>query len=334
MDFFESLGVPLKVERGRRVFPVSDKSSDIIRALSRSLTGAGVDVRYNCAVMGLDCQDNAVCGVFTGKGRIPADAVVLATGGLSYPSTGSTGDGHRFAKDCGHTIAPLYPSLTPVILSDDWVPGLSGLTLKNVGLTAEIKNGSVKRLKRFHAMGELLFTHTGISGPTALNLSRYLAGQFGNSITASVDLKPGLTADQLDTRLLRDFNENPNKIIGNILPGLVPRILAPVVAAASGIPAERYVCETTKQNRRTLSQTLKNLPITPVGTAGYAEAVITAGGVSINEVNPADMSSKKASGLYIAGELLDVDALTGGYNLQIAFSTGYLAGKAAGLICG
>ena len=313
MRFFETQGVPLKVERGRRVFPVSDKASDIIRAMEKALKAQGVQVLLHHEVLGIAKEeDGPVCGAETRQGFFPADAVIVATGGQSYPATGSTGDGYRFAHALGHSVTPLSPALVPIILEDAWVPALAGLSLRNVALSAP---------PVFTGQGELLFTHNGLSGPVALTASRYLA----QAASLAIDLKPALCPSTLDARLLRDFSASPNKLLENVLPALLPRALVPVILAQTAL-AETPVNRVTKAQRAALGQAIKNLPLTPVGTAGFREAVVTAGGVNVRELNPKTMASKKVAGLYFAGEVLDVDASTGGYNLQIAFSTGYLAG--------
>jgi len=319
----ESLGVPLKIERGGRVFPVSDKSSDILRALERHVKAAGADVRLNTRADQLVLQNGAVAGVRVGQGTLPADAVIVATGGVSYPQTGSTGDGYRFAEHVGHTVMPQHASLISLTTQEDWPFALSGLTLKNVRLTA--KRGK-KRL--YDAQGELLLTHFGISGPLVLTLSSLIA-ESPAGVQVSIDLKPALDESQLDARLLRDLEENKQKSIGGALHALLPARLLQTVLELAGIDPAKPVNDFRKEERRRLIEWLKHLPLTVTGTRPIAEAVITRGGVKVSEINSSTMESKLVSGLYFAGEVLDVDAVTGGYNLQIAWSTGVLAGRSA-----
>ena len=324
MAFFEERGVPLKIERGNRVFPVSDKSNDINRALEAALREAGVKIYLNEAVDEIELSDS-MFRVQT-KGRVFfADAVVLATGGLSYPSTGSTGDGYRFAQEAGHTVVPTFPSLVSLTTAETWPGDLTGLSLRNVRLTASLPNGKIL----YSDMGEMLFTPDGITGPLVLSASAHLADKMHEHPTLTIDMKPALDAEKLDARILRDFSDAPNKDFANILGGLVPSRMASVVAILADIPPETKVNTITKTQRAALVRTLKALPLTPTSTAGYREAVITRGGIDTREVNPSTLMSKKVPDLYFAGECLDVDALTGGYNLQIAFSTGWLAGLSA-----
>lgn len=324
MALMERLGVPLKVERGGRVFPVSDRSSDVTRALERQLDRLGVRVVTGARVERLLVEDGRAAGVALTDGRvIYGRAVILATGGLSYPSTGSTGDGHALAKQAGHALAPARPALVPIETEQGWPQKLMGLSLKNVRLTA---SQGKKRL--FSEQGEMLFTHFGVSGPLVLSLSSSLP-ESPRGVELAIDLKPALTAEVLDKRLLRDFQELSRKQFITVLDGLAPHSLALVLAELSGIAPARAVNGVTQQERRTLLQLIKRLPLTVKGLRGFDEAIITRGGVKTGEVNPSTMESKRLPGLYFAGELLDVDALTGGYNLQIAFSTGALAGVSA-----
>ena len=311
IKFFENRSVPLKIEEGR-VFPKSGKSQDIIDALQCALKEFGVQVRLNCRVTDIrQFLDNG------GK-------VIVATGGLSYPATGSTGDGYRWAKELGHTVTGLHPALVP--LHVEKVPDLAGLSLQDVRLSAVL---SGKKL--FESIGELIFTHSGISGPLALTASRYLAEHIGNGPTVSIDLMPHFDLDQLDKHLLYAFESYPNKSLGNIMAGMLPKRIAMAFGQKNKNTKANSV---TKGERTALARSIKNMSFDITGTAGFREAVITVGGIDVREINPGDMSSKKIPGLYFAGEVLDVDALTGGFNLQIAFSTGYMAGQATGQATG
>ena len=334
MDFFESEGLPLKTERGNRVFPCSDKSSDVIRALQKFLEAAGVQIFLNTAVQELFYENGICSGVILESGEVRrADAVIVATGGISYPSTGSTGDGYRFAREAGHNIVETVPSLVPFCVKEEYVKELQGLSLRNVVLKLELG-----KKKLFEEMGELLFTHFGVSGPLVLSASSAVCGKYlkagfradsSASLSAFIDLKPALSGQQLDERLLRDFKEFHNSFFKNSLSKLLPAKLIPVMVKLSGIEPEKKVNEITKKERQNLVRLIKAFPFTVDRTRDYNEAVITRGGISVKEINPATMESKKRKGLYFAGEVLDVDAKTGGYNLQIAWSTGYLAGISA-----
>lgn len=329
MAFLEENGCPVKVERGSRVFPESDKSSDVIRALSGSLKKLGVDVRLLEEVGSLEWEQGQITGLVLKKGghKVLADAVVVATGGLSYPSTGSTGDGYRFAREAGHSVTPLSPALVPLKVKElQVVQKLQGLSLRNVQV--RLKGG---RKVRYEAFGEMLFTHFGVSGPVILSASSRVADELKKGeLELSVDLKPALDPEQLDGRILRDFEEMKNKRFKNALVHLLPSKLIPVVVERSGISPEKPVHEVTRAERRRLQEEIKDFKLTVTGLRDYNEAVITQGGISVREVNPATMESKLVRGLYFAGEVLDLDAMTGGYNLQIAWSTGYLAGLSAG----
>ncbi len=322
MALIEAAGVPLKVERGQRVFPASDHSSDILKALERTVKARGVEVRLNTRVSEILTNGEAVAGVRIGQTVEPFDAVILATGGLSYPSTGSTGDGFRFARALGHTIEPLTGSLVPLEAAETWCAELSGLTLKNVTLTAYRKNGK----EVYTELGEMLFTHFGVSGPLVLSASALLAGEAEGALL-SIDLKPGLTCEQLDARLLRDLAANAKKTFGGALYGLLPQRLLGIVLEAAGVDAAAQAANCTKVQRQALVETLKGLQLHVTGARPVAEAIVTRGGVSVREVNPSTMESKKVKNLYFAGEMLDTDAFTGGFNLQIAWSTGALAGS-------
>ena len=322
MAFFEELGVPLKVERGRRVFPVSDRAFDVSAALERELRRLRVTLVRDRAVCVLTDETGAVRGVKGEKGTYPAQAVVLATGGVSYRGTGSTGEGHRIAAMLGHTVTPLTGSLVP--LRADGCAELQGLSLRNVGLTV-YENG--KRI--YTDFGELLFTHFGVSGPLVLTLSSVLATADWPQVQVTLNLKPALTPEQLDARLLREFAAAPRKQLQNILPALLPARLAEVFPALCGVSAIKQPAQITAAERARIVSALQSLPLTVTGTRGMDEAIVTCGGVSVREIVPATMMSKKVNGLFFAGEMMDVDAFTGGFNLQIAFSTGALAGHSA-----
>lgn len=335
IDLFEKLGVKTKVERGNRAFPASDHSSDIIRALEKRLREKGVRISLRTKVSEILADTDTdgkekIKGVLLSDGtEIPADAVVVATGGLSYPTTGATGDGYRFAEKTGHRIDSCRPALVPLVTQEDYIPKMQGLSLRNV--TLRIPYGKKKEFKEF---GELLFTHFGISGPLALSASSYIGSALeenqkngGNGLSASLDLKPALTEKQLDDRLLREFGEAKNKEFKNVIPGLFPASLRPVMLELSGIPGEKPVREITKEERKRFIGLIKSFPFTITGTRGYNEAIITQGGVSVRDVNPSTMESRRVSGLYFAGEVLDLDGVTGGYNLQIAWATAHTAAE-------
>lgn len=322
MALIETAGVPLKVERGQRVFPASDHSSDILKALEKTVRARGVSVRLNTRVSAILTSGGAVSGVRVGETVEPFDAIILATGGLSYPSTGSTGDGFRFAQALGHTVVPPKGSLVPFETAEPWCATLSGLTLKNVTLTAYNKKGK----EVYSELGEMLFTHFGVSGPLVLSASALVAEEPEGTVL-SIDLKPGLSEEQLDARLLRDLAANAKKTFAGALYGLLPQKLLGVVLRCAGIDGAAQAGNCTKAQRRALIETLKGLKLHVTGARPIAEAIVTRGGVSVSEVNPSTMESKKVANLYFAGELLDTDAFTGGFNLQIAWSTGALAGS-------
>lgn len=381
MDFLEKAGCPLKVERGDRVFPVSDHSSDVIAAFNRELKKRGVDILLNTEVKALlteqeeSCRENQsegretqnvvqemqgvaqsknkkkkekthvkkckVLGVVLKNGRqIAADSVIICTGGVSYPSTGSTGDGYRLAEVTGHRMVECRPGLVPFNVKEEWCGRLMGLSLKNVSLRM-ITGGCVL----YEGFGEMLFTHFGVSGPLVLSASSYYDNSAGPGVKGKsdgkkngaaseetklyIDLKPAMDMEQLDKRLLRDFEENKNKQFKNALGGLFPAKLIPVMIELSGIHPDKKVNEISREERKAFAELIKNLPLTVTGVRSFAEAIITRGGVSVKDVNPSTMESKLVKGLYFAGEVLDLDALTGGFNLQIAWSTGYLAGQGA-----
>lgn len=324
MRFFESRGVPLKTERGNRVFPVSDKAVDIVDALTAAakknaavITGSAEEIL---------CNGGAVCGVKLSSGEIlPADAVILSTGGKSYPRTGSTGDGYVLAKALGHSVTSLRPSLVQLRVREGFCTRLAGLTLKNVTLSL-LKTGNKKPV--YSELGELLFTHTGISGPLALSASACIEGE-PEKYFAEIDLKPALDVGMLDKRLLRDFSSELNRDLSNALNKLLPKSIIPVIIGISRIDPHIKVNQLSKADRQNLISAVKNLKITVSGFGDFDEAVVTRGGIDLSEINPSDMSSKLIGNLYFAGEIMDVDAFTGGFNLQIAFSTGYLAGNSA-----
>ena len=323
LSFFENQGLRTKVERGNRVFPLSDHSSDVIAALSRALKAQNVDIRLHTKVQNLLIRDEAACGVVLSDGKmVEADDVIVATGGISYPSTGSTGDGYRMAEESGHALVECTPSLVPFETKEDWVKDLQGLSLRNV--TVSIYHG---KKKLFEDFGEMLFTHFGVSGPLVLSASGMIKPvQFKQELCMYIDLKPALDAEQLDKRILREFDAAMNKQFKNVIGSLMPAKMIPVVIRLSGIDPDKKVNEVSREERQHLVQLLKRLPLTINGLRGWNEAIITKGGVSVKDINPSTMESKKVSHLFFCGEVLDLDALTGGYNLQIAWSTGYLAG--------
>ena len=323
LSFFENQGLRTKVERGNRVFPLSDHSSDVIAALSRALKSKNVDIRLHTKVQSLLIRDEVACGVVLSDGKmVEADDVIVATGGISYPSTGSTGDGYRMAEESGHALVECTPSLVPFETKEDWVKDLQGLSLRNV--TVSIYHG---KKKLFEDFGEMLFTHFGVSGPLVLSASGMIKPvQFKQELCMYIDLKPALDAEQLDKRILREFDAAMNKQFKNVIGSLMPAKMIPVVIRLSGIDPDKKVNEVSREERQHLVQLLKRLPLTINGLRGWNEAIITKGGVSVKDINPSTMESKKVSHLFFCGEVLDLDALTGGYNLQIAWSTGYLAG--------
>ena len=324
MAFFEGCGVPLKVERGDRVFPVSDSAFDITDALKRQVKALHIRWIHDRAIA-IDAEDGRVAAVTGENGNYPTDAVILATGGMSYPGTGSTGDGYRMAAALGHTIVETRGSLVPLVSDDEGCRQMQGLSLKNVELTVyNQKNKAV-----FREFGEMLFTHFGLSGPLVLSASAHLRDWEKDRYRVSIDLKPALDEQKLDARILRDIGENPNRDFENLLCGLVPHSMAPVVLRRLEIPGTLKANSVTKEQRRALVQLLKHFQISVTGVRPVAEAIVTAGGVKVGEVKPNTMESKLVAGLYFAGEVLDVDAYTGGFNLQIAWATGHLAGVSA-----
>ncbi len=328
-EFFESAGLRLKEERGNRIFPLSDHSSDVISALNRQMEKERVKVCLHTQAAEILTGSHpapAVRGVKLAGGReLLADAVIVATGGKSYESTGSTGDGYRFAAHAGHRVKELKPALVPFVTKESWPKALQGLSLKNVSVTLK-----KEKKKIYEGFGEMLFTHFGVSGPLILSASSYYVKKYNDMpVRLCIDLKPALSDEQLDRRLLREFDRSRNRQFKNALDSLLPAKLIPVLVALSGIPPEKKAGELTREERNSLASCLKNLTMTVTGTRGFQEAIVTQGGVDVKEVNPSTMESKLVKGLYFAGEVLDLDALTGGFNLQIAWSTGYQAGLSA-----
>ena len=325
--FFEALGVPLKTERGNRVFPVSDHAGDIVEALTKEAGRLHVELR-RLRVSEIETEDGAVCAVLGSGQRIECRAVILCTGGLSYPKTGSTGDGYRLAEALGHSVSELGPSLVPLTSEDTDCAEMQGLSLRNVTLTLVDE----KKKKVWSELGEMQFTHFGVTGPLVLSASAHMDA--GKQYQIDIDLKPGLDAEKLDARLVRTFAENANRDFKNALDDLLPRLMIPVVIRRSGIPPETKVHTVTRGQRQQLLETLKHFKVPISGMRDVEEAVITRGGIRVKEVNPSTMASKLVPGLYFAGEMLDVDAYTGGFNLQIAWATGRAAGEAAAAFAG
>ncbi|MBR3722316.1 MAG: NAD(P)/FAD-dependent oxidoreductase [Selenomonadaceae bacterium] len=324
MNFVENLGVPLKVERGRRVFPVSDRAKDVADAFKNRLLDLGVDIRTDMAVEKILTAENKVAGVLTKRGeKINADRAILAVGGASYPATGSSGDGYKMANALGHKVTDIFPALVPLETEEDWVKDATGLSLRNVKAALVVEGKKVEE-----EFGEMLFAHFGITGPIILSLSRRASKSLleGKSVEIAIDLKPALDEDTLDKRIERDFEKYKSKIAKNAMTDLLPqKLIAPVLDAAY-IDEEKIAGEISKKERRLLVRTLKGLVLTILKTRPIAEAIVTAGGVSVKEINPKTMESKLVKGLYFAGEVIDIDGFTGGYNLQAAFSTGRAAG--------
>ena len=330
IDFFEDAGVPVKIERGNRVFPISDHSSDVIRALEREMKKVGVKVCLNTEVKSVEAEKGKFNKVVLKDTTIQtADACIVATGGLSYRSTGSTGDGFRFAENVGHKVTQCFPSLVPMETKEPWICELQGLSLRNV--EAKILDEKKELYKDF---GEMLFTHFGVSGPLIISASSYVGKKFMDKngqkkeLTLEIDLKPALTEEQLDQRVLRDFEENHNRQFKNAITKLFPTKLIPVMLELGGIDPEKKVNSIEKEERKQFVHLIKHFRMTLTGLRDYPEAIITKGGVNVKEIDPGTMESKLVKGLYFAGEVLDLDALTGGFNLQIAWSTGYAAGNA------
>lgn len=320
--FFEELGVRTKIERGNRVFPVSDHSSDVINGMIREMKHLKVHVHYEDAVRNIKTEDGKFTEILLSDGEvIKGDSCIIATGGCSYEATGSTGDGYQFAKQMGHTVTPLFPSLVPLEIREWYAKELQGLALKNV--TAKVTDG---KRTLYEEQGEMLFTHFGVSGPLILSASSYIVKQLEKKhLHLSIDLKPALSIEQLDKRVLRDFEESKNKQFKNAIPKLFPSKLLPIMLELSGIDPEKKVNEISKEERMQFVKLIKNFTMEITGTRSFREAIITKGGVKVSEINPSTMESKKADNVYYVGEVLDLDALTGGFNLQIAWSTAYLA---------
>lgn len=322
MNFFENIGVQLKTERGNRVFPQSDKSSDIVNSLTRTIKDYGVDV-LNKKVSSLIIKENAVLGVEADGEKYYSDSVLITTGGKSYHSTGSTGDGYIFAEKAGHKIVPLKPSLVPIVTKEKYPTEMMGLSLKNVNLSVVDKTTGKKI---YSEMGEMLFTHFGVSGPIVLSASSRIRTEEAERYIFYIDMKPALSEEKLDLRLQKDFSENINKDYINSLNKLLPTKMIPVFVKLSGISMDTKVNQITREQRHSIVNLMKNMSFTMKSFRPIDEAIITSGGVDTNEINPKTMESKLVKGLYFAGEIIDVDAYTGGFNLQIAFSTGYVAG--------
>lgn len=332
MDWFAKWGMELKVERGERVFPASDKSSDVIRTLERQMSRLGVQVRLHQRVERLILEEGSCTGVVVRSVKMAsaqpvelrADAVIVCTGGISYPSTGSTGDGYRFGEQAGHTVIPQTPGLVPLNIKEQFCKDMQGLALKNVTLT--LYDG---KKELYQGFGEMLFTHFGISGPLVLSASSYLRNAKTKELEVSIDLKPALSRQQLELRLQREFEQFHSKQFKNALVHLFPSSLIPVMVEVSGISPDKKVAEISREERDNLITKMKDFRLHVIGPRSYQEAIITQGGIATKEIAPASMESKKTPGLYFAGEVLDLDAMTGGFNLQIAWSTGWAAGKAA-----
>ncbi|MBU5437594.1 NAD(P)/FAD-dependent oxidoreductase [Tissierella sp. MSJ-40] len=320
LNLLEKYGLKTKVERGNRVFPLSDKSSDVIKALEKFLSTHNVDVMLNTKVLDINYANNKFI-VITSENKMYFDKILIATGGKSYPSTGSTGDGYKFAEKFGHEIKTLRPSLVPIEINEEWTRILQGLSLKNVTLTAFVRDRKVHE-----EFGEMVFTHYGISGPIVLSMSNHLHQYTNKKIKLFVDLKPALSIEKLDDRLLRDFQIYNNRQIKNGLNDLLLQKLIPVIINLARIDSEKPINQITREERGNLVNIIKGLPMTFKNFRSIEEAIITSGGISAKEINPSTMESKLQQRLFFAGEIIDVDALTGGYNLQIAYSTGYLAG--------
>lgn len=333
VDFFNAQGVPTKIERGNRIFPVSDKAQDILAVLQKYLKDHRVEIKYNCAIAGFITEGDKIAGLKIKKGSkiyeredLRAEKYILATGGKSYPVSGSTGDGYRWLEELGHTVTPPTPALVPIKTQESWTKEAQGLSLKNVEI--QLWHSGKKRDARF---GEMLFTHFGLSGPIILDISKS-AGQLlaKGEVKIMIDLKPVLTHEQLDQRLQRDFQANLKKDFVNYLPTLLPKKIIPVFIRLTGIDPRKKINTVTKGERKKIIDTVKGLPLTMAGTTGFGQAIVTAGGVSTKEVDSKTMRSRKIKNLYLVGEILDLDGPTGGYNLQICWSTGRAAGTHAG----
>jgi len=333
ISFFEGIGLELVEERGGRVFPKSQKAGDVAGALVNEAKRRGVDVRYGCTVKEIyiaeDGDGKHIRGVRFADNDMElfADKIVIATGGLSYPLTGSNGDGYRFAEEAGHTVVKPMPSLVSLVCKEKWLGELEGLSLKNVTFSMKSGGNAADSREIYKEMGEMIFTSNGVSGPIVLSASRHAIDYNFRNITCSIDLKPALSEEKLSERILRDFKQYNRKIFANSLGDLLPRKLIPVIVRLSGISADKTVSEITREERLRLVKLLKNLNITVTGSGSFSEAIVTAGGIKVSEINPKTMESRLCKGLYFAGEVIDTDGYTGGYNLTIAFSTGYIAGR-------
>lgn len=324
MEFFEGMGLPLKVERGARVFPQSDNAKDVADALVKYAEKHRVRFLYDAPVKDILAEEGKITGIRLADGTIKElDAVILATGGISYPGTGSTGDGHGMARKLGHTVTPLKPSLVPLLTKESWVKELQGLSLKNAGIRMEDKKGNCI----YSDFGEMMFTHFGVTGPVILSASRHILKYDYKNVYLVIDLKPALSEEKLDNRIQRDFQKFSRKQFKNSLDELLPNLLIPVMVKLSRIPPEKPVHQISREERQTLVKLFKNLSCEVIAARPVDEAIVTAGGISVKEIKPGTMESKIVEGLYFAGEIIDVDAYTGGFNLTIAFSTGYLAGN-------
>jgi len=324
INFFNNYGVKTKTERGSRIFPISDNSEEILNALLKYIKENGVKLITDSPVTSIKTFEGKVKSIILKNGdTYDFDSVIIATGGMSYPVTGSTGDGYKMASELGHRIIPLKPSLIPLTVKESWVGKLKGLTLKNVS----IKIFNIKGQKIFEDFGEMLFTHFGVSGPIVLTASRHIQGFKYNGIKMIIDLKPALNYEKLEKRIIRDFEKYSKKELKNSLGDLLPKALIPIIINYTGISPHKFVNQIKKEERQKLVHILKNLELNIKGTRPIEEAVITSGGISVNEINPSTMESKLIKGLFFAGEIIDVDAYTGGFNLTIAFSTGHLAGE-------
>lgn len=321
MDFFESLGVPLKTERGKRVFPVSDNANDIADALEKEMKKCGVKIIHE-TVKHIITDDNVCTGVITSDGKeYNAQSILIATGGKSYPLTGSTGDGYRIARELGHTVTNIYPSLVPLVIREKYCSEMMGLSLRNVNLKLFDREKCI-----FSEQGEMLFTHFGLSGPLVLSASSHIRDMQSGRYKVSIDLKPALSEQQLDKRIQKDFAENQNRDFINAIRNLLPAKMIPVTVKLSGIPADKKANSITKEERHKFAELLKNFTLNIENFRPIEEAIITSGGIKVSEINPRTMESRLVSGLFFAGEVIDIDAYTGGFNLQIAFSTAYSAG--------
>lgn len=323
MDFFKERGLACKVERGGRVFPLSDNAKDVVDVLNRYAIMNRVQINYNTPVNEIITENGKITGIRLCNGsEIKLDAVILATGGISYPGTGSTGDGHKIAQSLGHSITSLRPSLVPLVVKEDWVKKLQGLSLKNISIRITDRKGGLI----YEDFGEMMFTHFGVTGPVILSASRHILKYDYRNVFLNIDLKPALSEEKLDIRIQRDFSKYSNKQYKNSLDDLLPRLMIPVLVELSQIPPEKQVNQISKEERRNIVRLFKNLNCEIVASRPIDEAIVTAGGISVKEINPGTMESKIVKGLFFAGEIIDVDGYTGGFNLTIAFSTGYTAG--------